>query len=55
MSCKGCAYAVLLGGKWYCDYLMITGRWLYGAAGERFARERECVYAAEGVGYGGGA
>ena len=26
--------------------------WLYGAAGERFARERECVYAAEGVGYG---
>lgn len=26
MNCKGCAYAVLLGGKWYCDYLMMTGR-----------------------------
>lgn len=25
MSCKGCAYAVLLSGAWYCDYLQITG------------------------------
>lgn len=26
MSCKGCAYAICLGGEWYCDYLQITGR-----------------------------
>lgn len=25
MSCKGCAFAVLLSGVWYCDYLQITG------------------------------
>lgn len=26
VSCKGCAYAVLLSGAWCCDYLLITGR-----------------------------
>ncbi len=25
MSCKGCAYAVLLSGDWCCDYLGVTG------------------------------
>ncbi len=25
MSCKGCAYAMLLSGAWGCDYLSITG------------------------------
>lgn len=25
MSCKGCAYAVLLSGAWCCDYLNVTG------------------------------
>ena len=25
MSCKGCAYAVLLSGTWCCDYLSVTG------------------------------
>lgn len=25
MSCKGCAYAVLLSGTWCCDYLSLTG------------------------------
>ncbi len=25
MSCEGCAYAVLLSGEWYCDYLLTTG------------------------------
>lgn len=26
MSCKGCAYTVLLSGVWCCNYLQITGR-----------------------------
>lgn len=26
MSCEGCAYAIKLGGEWYCDYLSMTGR-----------------------------
>lgn len=24
-GCEGCAFAVLLSGEWYCDYLLMTG------------------------------
>lgn len=34
MSCKGCAYAVLLSGTWCCDYLSVTGHRLPCPPGE---------------------